>query len=158
MATVDVTKPASSSSNRSYDFHAKKRMAVRKISIADITAKKGSAAAANDVVQVFSLKAGDIILSANCFSVTADSGATAVFGITGDDTDGLLSGIDLAATAGSATGTPGAYFQAATAPYALTQGKMLASDDTLDLLLGGTVGTTGVFVIMVEYLAMADLL
>ena len=60
MATVNCVQPDSASLNRLCNGLTEEVL-VRVLDIADITRKKGSAAAAADVVQVFSVAAGDLI-------------------------------------------------------------------------------------------------
>jgi len=76
----------------------------------------------------------------------------------GSDVDGLIAAVDSAATAGTATGTTGAYLQAGTSPYAILGGKAYAAADTLDLVLGGTVAGTEELIIVIERLSVAHLL
>ena len=154
MATVNLTKIVSS--NSSFSSNCAVTTEARIVKIADITAKKGSAAAAADVVPLFSVVKGDIILSARCFSKVKGT-VTATFG-DGSDVDGLIAAIDSAATAGTATGTTGAYLQAGTSPYAILGGKAYAAADTLDLVLGGTVAGTEELIIVIEKLSVAHLL
>ena len=154
MATVDLTKIVSS--NSSFSSNCAVVTEVRIVKIADITAEKGSAADAADVVQLFPVAKGDIILSARCISKVAGT-ATATFG-DGSGVDGLIAAINSAAAAGTATGTTGAYLQAATVPYAILGGKAYAAADTLDLVLGGTVKGTEELLIVIERLSVAHLL
>ena len=154
MATVDLSKLVSS--NSSFSSNCAVTTEVRVVKMADITAKKGSAAAASDVVQLFSVAKGDIILSARCISKVKGT-VTATFG-DGSDVDGLIAAIDSSANAGTATGTTGAYLQAGTAPYAILGGKAYAAADTLDLVLGGTVAGTEELIIVIERLSVAHLL
>ena len=154
MATVDLTKIVSS--NSSFSSNCAVVTEARIVKMADITAEKGSAAAAADVVPLFSVVKGDMILSARCFSKVAGT-VTATFG-DGSDVDGLIAAIDSSATAGTATGTTGAYLQAGTAPYAILGGKAYAAADTLDLVLGGTVAGTEELIIIIERVSVAHLL
>ena len=154
MATVDLTKIVSS--NSSFSSNCAVTTEVRIVKMADITAKKGSNAAAADVVQLFSVAKGDIIRSARCISKVKGT-VTASFG-DGNDVDGLIASIDSSANAGNATGTTGAYLQAGTAPYAILSGKVYAAADTLDLVLGGTVAGTEELIIVIERLSVAHLL
>ena len=154
MATVDLTKIVSS--NSSFSSNCAVTTEARIVKIADIKAKKGSDAAAGDVVQLFNVAKGDIILNARCISKVAGT-VTAAFG-DGSDADGLIAAIDSSATAGTATGTTGAYLQAGTAPYAILGGKAYAAADTLDLALGGTVKGTEELLIVIEKLSVAHLL
>ena len=141
MATVNLTKIVSS--NSSFSSNCAVVTEVRVVKMADVTAEKGSAAAAADVVQLFPVVKGDIILSARCISKVAGT-VTATFG-DGSDVDGLIAAIDSAATAG-------------TAPYAILGGKAYAAADTLDLVLGGTVAGTEELIIVIERLSVAHLL
>ena len=154
MATVNLAKIVSS--NSSFSSNCAVTTEVRIVKMADITAEKGSAAAAADVVQLFSVAKGDIILNARCISKVAGT-VTATFG-DGSDVDGLIASIDSAATAGTATGTAGAYLQAGTSPYAILGGKAYAAADTLDLVLGGTVAGTEQLIVVIERLSVAHLL
>ena len=154
MATVNLTKIVSS--NSSFSSNCAVTTEVRVVKVADITAKKGSAAAATDVVQLFPVAKGDIILGARCISKVAGT-ATATFG-DGSDVDGLIAAINSAATAGTATGTAGAYLQAGADTYAISGGKAYAAADTLDLVLGGTVAGTEELIIVIERLSVAHLL
>ena len=154
MATVNLTKIVSS--NSSFSSNCAVTTEVRIVKMADVTAEKGSAAAAADVVQLFPVAKGDIILNARCISKVAGT-VTATFG-DGSDVDGLIAAIDSAATAGTATGTTGAYLQAGTAPYAILGGKAYAAADTLDLVLGGTVAGTEELLIVIEKLSVAHIL
>ena len=154
MATVNLTKIVSS--NSSFSSNCAVTTEVRIVKMADVTAEKGSAADAADVVQLFPVAKGDIILSARCISKVAGT-VTATFG-DGSDVDGLIAAIDSAATAGTATGTVGAYLQAGTAPYAILGGKAYAAADTLDLVLGGTVAGNEELIIVIERLSLAHLL
>lgn len=154
MATVNLTKIVSS--NSSFSSNCAVTTEVRVVKMADITAEKGSAAAAADVVPLFSVVKGDIVLSARCFSKVKGT-VTATFG-DGSDVDGLIAAIDSSATAGTATGTTGVYLQAGTAPYAILGGKAYAAADTLDLVLGGTVAGTEELIIVIERLSVTHLL
>ena len=154
MATVDLSKIVSS--NSSFSSNCAVTTEVRVVKMADIKAKKGSAAAASDVVQLFSVAKGDIIRSARCISKVAGT-VTATFG-DGSDVDGLIASIDSSATAGTATGAAGAYLQSGTTPFTILGGKAYAAADTLDLVLGGTVAGTEELIIIIERVSVAHLL
>lgn len=151
MATVNCVQPDSASQNRLCNGLTEEVL-VRVLDIADITREKGSDAAAADVVQVFSVAAGDLITDVKFISLVAGTAT----GTLGDDTDvdGFLAGIDTSATAGTMSGTTGAFLQAGTSPYAVTRGKLYAAANTIDLVLGGTVAKTEKFAVVIKKIAL----
>lgn len=152
MATVDLTLTRSAH----VCYLTKPEVMTYHVKVADIATAKGSAAAAADVVQIMDVKKGDIILSARCVSIHAGT-ATATFGHDGD-VDGLIVGIDTSATANTVTGSIGALLQGlAAVPYSTIGGHFITADNTLDIVLGGTVDQTEEFMIIVEMIPLNNL-
>ena len=74
------------------------------INFADITTAKGSAVAANDTVEVFTIPAGTLVENAGVQCIVVDN-ATALtldLGFTGGDVDEFVDGFDHAAAAAGA--------------------------------------------------------
>lgn len=122
------------------------------IDLADATTAKGSALAANDIIEALYVPANTLVLYAGVAVKSVMTGtstdATIDLGVTGNDPDRFVDGMDLdAATAG----TYGTVADAATSP-ALQIG---ATGDTIDILIATQTGTiTGgvlrVFAVMVD--------
>lgn len=106
----------------------------------ELEAEKGSALAANDVIQAISIPAESVILAAGLEVVTAQSGSSVLtldVGVTGGDVDNFVDGFDLvAAVAGDFSAQPVAY-----APVVIG-----GTADTLDVLIASltTTNTGGV--------------
>jgi len=110
------------------------------VDLDDAEAEKGSALAANDVIQVLDIPANSVILAAGIEVLTAQSGSSVLtfdLGVTGGDVDNFVDGFDVvAAVAGDYAAQPVAY-----APV------VVATADTLDILIASltTTNTGGVF-------------
>lgn len=122
------------------------------IDLDDAETEKGSALAANDVIQAISVPANSVILAAGIEVITAQSGsATLTFdlGVTGVDVDAFVDGFDaVAAVAGDFAAQPAAY-----QPIVIGN-----TADTLDLLIASlaTTNTGGVFRVWCLYGDITD--
>lgn len=109
-------------------------------------AGKGSALAANDIIEAIDIPAYSVILAAGLEVTTAQSGSVALtldLGVTGVDVDAYVDGFDLvAASAGDTSQQPAAY-----------QPIVVWDADTLDLLIASltTTNTGGVVRVWVVY-------
>lgn len=107
------------------------------IDIAAALAAKGSALAANDIIEAISVPAGSVVLTAGLQVKTAptagfDAGTLDV-GVTGVDVDVWVDGFDLqAAAAGAWSQNPAAY-----------QPVVVGSADTIDVLIATLTQTSG---------------
>jgi len=110
------------------------------VDLDDAEAEKGSALAANDVIQVLDIPANSVIIAAGIEVLTAQSGSAVLtfdLGVTGGDVDNFVDGFDVvAAVAGDYAAQPVAY-----APV------VVPSADTLDILIASlsTTNTGGLF-------------
>ena len=108
------------------------------IDLAAAATAKGSALAANDVIEAISVPTNTAIMAAGIEVITAATGGTAFsvdLGVTGGDVDAFVDGFTVTSAAA------GAYATAATAGPVVVGGTA----DTLDLLcLGTTPDTAGV--------------
>jgi len=110
------------------------------VDLDDAEAEKGSALAANDVIQVLDIPANSVIVAAGIEVLTAQSGSSVLtfdLGVTGGDVDNFVDGFDVvAAVAGDYAAQPVAY-----APV------VVQSADTLDILIASltTTNTGGLF-------------
>lgn len=110
------------------------------VDLDDAEAEKGSALAANDVIQVLDIPANSVIIAAGIEVLTAQSGSSVLtfdLGVTGGDVDNFVDGFDVvAAVAGDYAAQPVAY-----APV------VVQSADTLDILIASltTTNTGGLF-------------
>lgn len=107
------------------------------IDLAAAATAKGSALAANDVIEAISIPANTVIMAAGVEVVTAPAGGTSFsvdLGVTGGDVDAFVDGFAVTSAAA------GAYATLATAGPVV-----VGTADTLDLLcLGTTPDTSGV--------------
>jgi hypothetical protein len=122
------------------------------ISLVDAATEKGSALAANDVIQALSIPANSVILSAGIEVVTVNAGSTVLtldLGVTGGDVDNFVDGFDfVAAVASEFSAQPVAY-----APVVIG-----ATADTLDVLIASlsTTNTAGEFRVWAIYADVRD--
>lgn len=117
------------------------------VSLVTAATEKGSALAANDVIQAITLPPGSVILAAGLEVITVNGGsATLTFdlGVTGIDADAYVDGFDfVAAVAGDYAQQPAAY-----QPIVIGN-----TADTLDLLIASlaTTNTAGEVRVWVVY-------
>lgn len=117
---------------------AKPYLVQKEIDLAAAATAKGSALAANDIIQAITVGAGTMILNAGIEVVTAAAGGSSCtldLGVTGIDVDVFADGFDIdGASAGDYSQNPAAY-----------QPVVIGSAaDTIDVLcLGTTVATSG---------------
>jgi len=125
----------------------------RKVDLAEAAAKKGSALAANDVIQAIEVQAGEIVVG-GYLKVLTGNGASNVASVgDGDSTAGYLVGTTDINTVATIPFN-GVLLQLGSATFQMTGGKVYAADDTIDikLLAGGTVGSVGVYELAVYIL------
>lgn len=151
MATVTLT-PADPKS--AYPVFEGAKIEVRRhlLDFAEAATKKGSNLAAADVIETVSVKAGEIVVGVWARVKTAMGAAgTAEVG-DGVDPNGFIASVDLNAL--GATFSSGAYMLNTIGPV-LVGGKLYTADDTIDLVLGGTVANAGQVEIFVLILPTA---
>lgn len=139
MATVTLT-PADPKS--AYPVFEGAKIEVRRhlLDFAEAATKKGSNLAATDVIETVSVKAGEIVVGVWAYVRTAMGAAgTATIG-DGTDPDGFTASFSVNST--GATFSSGAYMLNTTGPV-LVGGKLYTADDTIDVVLGGTVANAG---------------
>ena len=160
--TRNLTLPAATSANGlhvSTDFVQTVR---RVISIADVAAVKGSAVEVDEVIQAIAVKAGDIILNARLYVLSADTNAVvADVGLTGGDVDLFIDGAALNSTLNTPMGVPGVAFKdATTAPYDLTGGYAFTAADTIDIILTAAAPalTTTKFMLEIDKISIASMI
>lgn len=134
MATVDMT--SGTVGRRANMQSAPFYLAERIVDFAAAATEKGSALAANDVIQVIDLPAGHYIYAAGIEVISAMTGTSTDsaldLGITGGDVDNFVDGFDFdgASVGDNAT--------AATTDAGILQ---ITSADTLDILIQAQTGT-----------------
>lgn len=132
MATYDLTKRPSSYPHSQVVNDTPVKTVSAVFNGVDMTAKKGSALALNDVFELITVPAGAYVLSVAC-KVTTVEGGTCTFDVGDDATvDGYLDGVD---------GNTLANVQSFTADTteAFGAGKLYTAANTIDLkLISGT--------------------
>jgi len=111
------------------------------VDLDDAEAEKGSALAANDVIQVLDIPANSVILAAGIEVLTAQSGSSVLtfdLGVTGVEVDNFVDGFDVVAAVAT---------DYAAAPAAYQPIIIGATADTLDILIASltTTNTGGLF-------------
>ena len=144
MATITtLSKPAGGIGNPS----CKAYMVEKEIDLAAAATAKGSALAANDVIEAITVGANTVILFAGAEITTAPSGGTSAsfdLGITGGDVDAFVDGMTLTGASAGAYGT----LANTACPILVT------ASDTIDMLLLGTTpdtaGKVRVFAVLMD--------
>lgn len=108
------------------------------VDFAAATTTKGSALAANDVIQTLDIPANTLLLGAWFYVETAMTGTSTDLaldlGITGGDVDNFVDGFDYDGASAGDVSTPVAYGTG-------TKPLLVSSDDTLDILIQAQTGT-----------------
>ena len=107
MATITALAQAGGTTNATMNWAPVPTLYSNDIDFAAALALKGSALAANDVIQAIRYKAGSIIHYAGIQTMVVDDATTLTLdlGITGGDTDAYVDGYDQAAAAAGAYAT-----------------------------------------------------
>lgn len=150
MATIDLSSALGSGLHQANSGNVKTPYLMEKsVDLAAAATAKGSALAANDVIQVIDVPAQSIVLAAGLEVTTAQSGSSVLtldLGITGIDADAWVDGFDLVAA------TAGTYAQQPAAFQPIIVG---ATTDSIDLLIASltdanTGGVVRVFAVIAD--------
>ena len=136
MATIDLATRSGTARPSLFKAVGSPYVVEVTVDLADAVTAKGSALAANDVIEALDLPAGTVVLSAGMRVDEAMTGtstdATVDFGITGGDVDKFVDGFDIDGA------SVGDY-----APIAAgaASAQLVTADDTADILIVTQTGT-----------------
>jgi hypothetical protein len=157
MANYDATTTAAqlAATYKSYEGNLAPTARKKVFSMADLTALKGSAPVATDTFDLLPIFPGDLVVGTYTRVVTAD-GAASTLALGDQSAASFQAATALNSAAGTVASGNGAYIQSQT-PGLITGGKYYAAANTLRGTLAGTIGTTGVFEVVMMVLPMGTL-